>query len=31
MIDKPIELRARTTLAQARAAGIKLDGMVTIK
>ena len=31
MIDKPIELRARTTLAQARAAGIKLDGMMTIK
>ncbi len=28
MIDKPIELRARTTLAQAKAAGIKLDGMV---
>ena len=28
MIDKPIEMRARTTLAQAEAAGIKLDRMV---
>jgi len=28
MIDKPIELRALTTLAQARAAGINVDGMV---
>ncbi len=26
MIDRPIELRARTTLAQAEAAGIKIDG-----
>lgn len=28
MIDKPMELRALTTLAQAKAAGIKVDGMV---
>lgn len=28
MIDKPIELRARTTLAQAEAAGIDVKGMV---
>ena len=27
MIDKPIELRALTTLAQARAAGIKIGGV----
>lgn len=27
MIDKPIELRARTTLAQARAAGIRIGGV----
>ncbi|MEA4849295.1 MAG: aldolase/citrate lyase family protein [Clostridiaceae bacterium] len=27
MIDKPMELRARTTLAQAEAAGIKIGGM----
>ena len=26
MIDKPMELRARTTLAQAEAAGIKIGG-----
>ncbi len=26
MIDKPIELRALTTLEQARAAGIKIGG-----
>ncbi|MCD8077937.1 MAG: citrate lyase subunit beta, partial [Lachnospiraceae bacterium] len=28
MIDKPMELRARTTLAQAKAAGIDTEGMV---
>ena len=28
MIDKPMELRARTTLAQAAAAGINVEGMV---
>ncbi len=28
MIDKPMELRARTTLAQAEAAGIRTEGMV---
>ena len=28
MIDKPMELRARTTLAQAEAAGINVEGMV---
>lgn len=28
MIDKPMELRARTTLAQAEAAGIHVEGMV---
>lgn len=28
MIDKPIELRALTTIAQARAAGIDVEGMV---
>ena len=28
MIDKPIELRALTTLAQAKAAGINVEGMV---
>lgn len=28
MIDKPIELRALTTLAQAKAAGIKTEGLV---
>ncbi|MCI8453133.1 MAG: HpcH/HpaI aldolase/citrate lyase family protein [Lachnospiraceae bacterium] len=28
MIDKPMELRARTTLAQAKAAGIRTEGMV---
>jgi citrate lyase subunit beta/citryl-CoA lyase len=27
MIDKPMELRARTTLAQAEAAGIKIGGL----
>lgn len=28
MVDKPMELRARTTLAQAEAAGIHVEGMV---
>ena len=28
MIDKPMELRARTTLAQAEAAGINVERMV---
>ena len=28
MIDKPMELRALTTLAQAKAAGIKTEGLV---
>lgn len=28
MIDKPMELRALTTLAQAKAAGIRTEGMV---
>ena len=28
MIDKPIELRALTTIAQAKAAGINIEGMV---
>ena len=28
MIDKPMELRALTTLAQAEAAGINVKGMV---
>lgn len=28
MIDKPIELRALTTIAQAKASGINIEGMV---